>query len=126
MLSKAGDSPIAAGPAGQPLVLHTEALQNYGCKRMSLLKRLFGGHHGGHRPNGGHHGRRHGDAHDRAQAGIPSNPWPTTCLGCGSIASQRAQFCPQCGKSLAGVVCGQCGSAAQPGAKFCAECGTAL
>ncbi|UCA16643.1 zinc ribbon domain-containing protein [Ralstonia pickettii] len=85
---------------------------------MSLLKRLFGGHHGGHRPNGGHHGRRHGDAHDRAQAGIPSNPWPTTCLGCGSIASQRARFCPQCEKSLTGVVCGQCGSTAQPARNF--------
>ncbi len=47
------------------------------------------------------------------------------CLRCGADNRESAQFCRECGASLA-AACPNCRAAIEPGSKFCDSCGTAL
>ena len=47
------------------------------------------------------------------------------CAACGTVNSDTAKFCAECGTPLA-TVCGTCGTPYKAGARFCSECGAAL
>lgn len=47
------------------------------------------------------------------------------CPSCGTESADGANFCANCGSSLA-QTCAHCGAEAAPGAKFCANCGKSL
>ena len=51
------------------------------------------------------------------------------CLQCGTMLSDTAKFCPECGTKVEverPKFCPECGTKAEMGAKFCNECGTKL
>ncbi|WP_321170153.1 zinc ribbon domain-containing protein [Roseateles chitinivorans] len=108
---------------------------------MSILRRLFSGHHsGGHGGNdhrGGHH-RRSDYGHD--SHGSRHSGWgqPTTvpaarssdatvaCMRCSTPNAAGARFCQQCGFSLRPMACGNCAAPLGSDSKFCPNCGTAV
>lgn len=76
---------------------------------------MCGGHHGGRR--GGHHGG-YGSYPD--ESGRQAGPaLSLVCAACGTAHAVGAQFCHQCGVSLAAAKCGGCGTQLAPDAKFC-------
>lgn len=58
----------------------------------------------------------------------PNGKPPATCASCGAQISDRAQFCPSCGRPVQKprvVNCNRCGREIPAGAKFCPACGDA-
>ncbi|ACA89319.1 MULTISPECIES: zinc ribbon domain-containing protein [Burkholderia cepacia complex] len=120
---------------------------------MSFLKRILGGHGGGHDSghgsggNGGaHHGGprqgghgghdargrdRHGwgwqaadaDGGERGQGGNVPLS-QLACAGCGALNAADARFCTQCGAAQRGKACSRCHAALAADARFCPGCGT--
>ncbi|KWI62373.1 hypothetical protein WT72_03785 [Burkholderia pseudomultivorans] len=110
---------------------------------MGFLKRILGGHGGGHRSGGhgaGHDDGRHGSRHGHDGRGRDRQGWgwqapagdveanaplrQLACAGCGALNAADARFCAQCGAAQRGKACGRCHSALAADARFCPSCGT--
>jgi ribosomal protein L40E len=91
---------------------------------MSLFKQLFRnmamGSHGSN--GGGHHGKKYGTSYSGSGYIEPAAALQI-CSKCNTAQAQQAQFCNQCGTSLAAPGCNKCGTILAAGAKFCSQCG---
>ena len=114
---------------------------------MRFLKRILGGHGGGHgsghhgNHGGGHHGGQGAQGHGSHDArGRDRHGWgwqspadaqggnaplrQLACAGCGALNAADARFCAQCGTSQRGNACSRCHAALAADARFCPSCGT--
>lgn len=95
---------------------------------MSLFKQLFrnmamGSHS---YKGGGHHGKNYGSSHSYGGYTYPNAATPLKiCQKCNTAAANQAQFCSQCGTSLAAPGCNNCGATLAANMKFCSQCGQA-
>lgn len=49
-----------------------------------------------------------------------------TCVKCGTVNDESANFCIECGASLKRITCSGCGTENPAAAKFCGQCGVKL
>jgi hypothetical protein len=97
---------------------------------MSLFKQLFrnmamGGHSSG--GSGGHHGRNYGASPSNGAYTYAGQATPMKiCQKCNSTQANQAQFCSQCGTSLAPPSCHNCGTLLAANSKFCNQCGQTI
>ncbi|OWQ48135.1 zinc ribbon domain-containing protein [Roseateles chitinivorans] len=108
---------------------------------MSILRRLFSGHHSGGHGRSDHHGghRRLGDprydSHGSRNSGWSepsqppmerSNEQHVACMRCGASNNAAGRFCTQCGFALRPTACGKCAEPLGTEGKFCPNCGTPI
>lgn len=96
---------------------------------MGFLKNLLigamNGQHGSRKRESGHHGSSNWSNPNFDNSSINNRNAVSSCPHCKTGNSDNAQFCQQCGTSLAMPICTQCKTSLLADAKFCPQCGKA-